>query len=252
MTSASVIHHRDRTVLTLTINRPQRANALDGATVDALAEAFAAPGDARVVVLTGAGDRAFCSGADLSGDLPERTAAGFARLLAAMDACPVPIVARVNGAAAGGGVGLLCAADITIAVDTASVATPEGRVGLFPFMILPYLLRVAAPRRVAEMAYAGRRLVGIEAAEAGFFTAIAPADQVDARVKDACADIAAMGPQAMKAGRAAFLSHLSSDGGPDPRMTAAFHALSQGAEALEGLAARRERRPSQWNPSYDA
>lgn len=244
-----VICRRDGAVLTLVINRPERANALDSATVDALFDIFADPGDARVVVLTGAGERAFCSGADLSGALPEKTASGFTRLLAAMDDCPVPIIARVNGAAAGGGLGLLCAADIAIAVDTASVATPEGRVGLFPFMILPYLLRVASTRQVAEMAYAGRRLSAAEAVEAGFFTRIATSDTLDDQVRETALAITAMGPQAMKAGRCAFLRRNSADGGPDEAMTEAFRTLSSGPEAAEGLAARRERRAPSWSLS---
>jgi len=243
----SVIRRREGAVLTLTINRPERANALDSATVDALFDAFADPGDARVVVLTGAGERAFCSGADLSGTLPEKTAAGFTHLLAAMGDCPAPIIARVNGAAAGGGVGLLCAADIAIASETATVATPEGRVGLFPFMILPYLLRVASTRHVAEMAYAGRRLSASEAVEAGFFTRMTAPDALDGQIDETARAVAAMGPQAMKAGRKAFLHRLSADGDPDEAMAEAFRALSSGPEAIEGLAARRERRAPSWS-----
>lgn len=245
----SVIRRREGLVLTLIINRSERANALNLPTIDALFDAFADPGDARVVVLTGAGERAFCSGADLSGALPGKTAAGFTRLLAAMDDCPAPIIARVNGAAAGGGVGLLCAADIAIASETATVATPEGRVGLFPFMILPYLLRVASTRHVAEMAYAGRRLSASEAVEAGFFTRMTTSDALDGQIDETARAVAAMGPQAMKTGRKAFLRRLSADGGPDEAMAEAFRTLSSGPEAAEGLAARRERREPNWSLS---
>ena len=247
--STCVIRRRQGAVLTLTINRLDRANALNSATIDALFHAFADLDGARVVVLTGAGDRAFCAGADLSGALPEKTAVGFTRLLAAMDDCSAPIIARVNGAAAGGGVGLLCAADIAIASETASVATPEGKVGLFPFMILPYLLRVASTRQVADMAYAGRRLSAAEAVQAGLFTRMAAPDALDALVDETARAVAAMGPQAMKAGRQAFLRRLSVDGGPDEAMAEAFSALSSGTEALEGLAARRERRAPRWSLS---
>lgn len=242
----SVHVRREGPALTLVIDRPERSNALDTDVLDTLFAAFADPGDVRAVVLTGAGERAFCAGADLSGPLPEKTGAGFTRLLAAMDECPVPIIARVNGGAAGGGVGLLCAADLAIASDTASVVTPEGRVGLFPFMILPYLLRVASPRRVAELAYTGRRLEADEAREAGFFTTMVPAADLDVEVARAVAAIAQMGPQALKLGRAAFLRRISSDGGPDEQMAEAFRSLSSGPEAQEGLAARRERRAPAW------
>jgi enoyl-CoA hydratase/carnithine racemase len=242
----SVDVRTDGSALVLTIDRPDRSNALDAATIDTLFAAFANPGEARVMVLTGAGERAFCAGADLSGPLPEKTAAGFTRLLAAMDECPVPIIARVNGGAAGGGVGLLCAADIAIATDTASVVTPEGRVGLFPFMIMPYLLRVASTRRVAEMAYTGRRLDARAAEEAGFFTAVVPPAELDRRIAETVAAIGQMGPRALTLGRAAFLRRISVDGGPDETMAQAFRDLSSGAEAQEGLAARRERRTPTW------
>lgn len=245
----SVIVRRQDDALYLTIDRPERSNALDLTTIDALFEGFADPGTARVVVLSGMGERAFCAGADLSGDLPEKTAAGFTRLLAAMDECPVPIIARVNGGAAGGGVGLLCAADIAIASDTASVVTPEGKVGLFPFMILPYLLRVASTRRVAEMAYTGRRLDAPEALAAGFFTTVVPAQALDSQVAQAVHAISQMAPQALRLGRAAFLRRISIDGGPDEQMAEAFKALSTGAEAQEGLAAHRERRAPAWAAS---
>ena len=232
--------------LWLTMNRPSRANALDPATVETLREVFSNPGDARLIVLTGAGERAFCSGADLAGEAAEATARQFSALLQAMDACPAPIIARVNGAAAGGGVGLICAADIAIGVTTLSIATPEARVGLFPFMILPYLLRVSSMRTVAQMVFAGRKLSGVEAAAAGFLTSAVQPDVLDTEVERTIAAIAAMGPQAIRAGRAAYQRTALGEGLADERLMQDFIRLWDSEESKEGRAAFREKRAPVW------
>lgn len=233
-------------MLRLTISRAERANALAPDMVECLRAAYADPGDARLVILTGAGERAFCAGADLAGDLPEETARQFSGLLAAMDACPVPTLARVNGAVAGGGVGLVCASDIAIGVDTVTLATPEARVGLFPFMILPYLLRMAPLRAVAEMAFAGRKLTADEAAEAGFLTRAVPREVLDVEVERLSAAILTMGPQAIRAGRAAFARHAFGASAGDEALMQAFLTLWGSSESAEGRAAFREKRAPQW------
>jgi enoyl-CoA hydratase/carnithine racemase len=228
------------------MNRPTRANALCPATVAALHEAFSDPEGSRLIILTGAGERAFCSGADLSGDSPEATARQFSALLQAMDACPVPIIARVNGAAAGGGVGLICAADIAIGVTTVSIATPEARVGLFPFMILPYLLRVSRVRTVAQMIFAGRKLSAIEAVGAGFLTSAVEPHALDAEVERTSAAIAAMGPQAIRAGRAAYQHTALGEAPADECLMQDFIRLWDSEESKEGRAAFREKRAPVW------
>jgi enoyl-CoA hydratase/carnithine racemase len=241
-----VLADRKDGALWLTMNRPSRANALDPATVGALHEAFCEPGDARLIVLTGAGDRAFCSGADLAGDAPEATARQFSALLQVMDTCPVPIIARVNGAAAGGGVGLVCAADIAVGINTLSLATPDARVGLFPFMIMPYLLRVSGMRTVAQMIFAGRKLSADEAVTAGFLTSVVEAGALDAEVARISAAIAAMGPQAIRVGRAAYQRTALGEGPADERLMQDFIRLWDSEESKEGRAAFREKRAPAW------
>jgi len=231
--------------LWLTLDRADRANALNPASVRELGRAFSEPGKARVIVLTGAGDRAFCSGADLSGVVPEKAAGDFSDLLGAMDACPVPIIARVNGAVAAGGMGMLCGADIAIGVDTLTLATPEARVGLFPFMILPYLLRVSQPRFVAEMVFAGRRLSAEEAISAGFLTRCVAREDLDREVGRICAAVLSMGPRALSEGRKAFARQVF-DGERDQMLMQAFLALWDGEESKEGRAAFQEKRSPQW------
>lgn len=247
---SALLIERAGPVLRLTLNRPERANALDAALVEGLTTAFAEPDDARVIVLTGAGERAFCAGADLQGASPAVAAGAFTDLLAAMDAAPAPIIARVNGAVAGGGLGLVSAADLAIGAEGATFAAPEGRVGLFPFMILPWLLRVARPRTVAEMAFAGRRLDAAEAVAAGFLTAVAPAGVLDARVEAACGAVLQMAPGALAEGRRAFADCRAVDPAElAGRMRARFIARVGTDEAREGLAAFRERRRPAWAPA---
>nr|WP_225908162.1 enoyl-CoA hydratase-related protein [Hyphomonas sediminis] len=230
----------------LTIDRESRANALNPNTIADLRQAFVNPGDVRLVVLTGAGERAFCSGADLAGDAAEETASQFVALLDAMDRCPVPIVARVNGAVAGGGVGLVCASDIAIGVDVVTFATPEARVGLFPFMIFPYLLRVSSPRVVADMAFAGQRLSAVDAVQAGFLTRVVRRSGLDDEVDRLCSEIRSMGPQALLDGRAAFGRHVfASSAADDELMRALINAWSR-PESQEGRAAFREKRSPAW------
>ena len=244
--SQGVQQCRQDGVLRLTLDRPDRANALDPRTITDLCTAFSDPGDVRMIVLTGAGERVFCSGADLTGDAPGESARQFTALLAAMDACPVPILSRINGAVAGGGVGLVCASDIAIGVDTVSIATPEARVGLFPFMILPFLLRVSGPRIVAEMAFAGRRLCADEAVQAGFLTRCVKREALDDEVGRMCAAILSMGPQALRAGRAVFARHAFGAGARDESLMQSFLAAWNTEESREGRAAFREKRAPVW------
>lgn len=244
--SEGVLVSRAKSALWLTINRPARANALCPATVEALHKVFSDPGDSRLIVLTGAGERAFCSGADLTGGAPEATARQFSALLQAMDACRVPIIARVNGVAAGGGVGLICAADIAIGVTTLSIATPEARVGLFPFMILPYLLRVSRMRTVAQMIFAGRKLTADEAVGAGFLTSVVDPPVLNAEVERTSAAIAAMGPQALREGRAAYQRTALGEAPADERLMQDFIRLWDSEESKEGRAAFREKRAPVW------
>ena len=140
-------------IATITISRPEKRNALDPATLEGLIAAFGHADDTeevKAIVLTGAGEKAFCSGADLGGSI---TAGGsaplqrwedqgrFLALFAAMHGCGKPIVARVNGHCLAGGLGVMLACDLAIASDEATFGTPEIKVGLFPYMIMALIFR---------------------------------------------------------------------------------------------------------------
>src|SRR6056297_2943901 len=138
--------------LWITLNRPTQRNALNDEVAALIAEALRdaqADGSVRAIVLTGAGDKAFCAGGDLkagSGDSPFEVDPAhpenpIIELFKTFEHTTKPTIARVNGHALAGGLGLMCACDIAIAADHATFGVPETGVGLFPMMILPYLLR---------------------------------------------------------------------------------------------------------------
>ncbi|HVW70749.1 MAG TPA: enoyl-CoA hydratase-related protein, partial [Steroidobacteraceae bacterium] len=150
-----VLREKRGGALWITINRADRRNAINADVLAGIAQGYReAQMDAaiRVIVLTGAGDKAFCAGADLNPgqsltfDYSQPTTA-YADLLRLARACPIPTVARVNGACVAGGMGLLCMADIAIASDRATFSLPEVRIGLFPAQVVA-LLKELIPSRV--------------------------------------------------------------------------------------------------------
>ena len=161
---------------TITIDDPDKANALSNAAMGELADVVRSAGSdgaVRVIVITGAGDRAFSAGGDLAGGFVDEPIAGhgergaLADLIRSMRKCSQPIVARVNGHALGGGLGVVAGCDLAIASDDALFGTPEISVGLWPMMITA-VLRPLVPRRpLLEMMLTGRRFGAAEAADLG-------------------------------------------------------------------------------------
>jgi enoyl-CoA hydratase/carnithine racemase len=155
-------------VATVTINRPERRNSMSWGVITGLRQMVARAKDdpdVRVVVLTGAGDKAFCAGADLTGMrsdtsfLEVHDARGeLARLFNEMYGLGKPTVARVRGYALAGGFGLALACDFVVASDDAQFGTPEINVGLWPYMITVPLLRSMPPKKVLELMLTGRRV----------------------------------------------------------------------------------------------
>jgi enoyl-CoA hydratase/carnithine racemase len=239
---------------TVTLDRPERRNALDSATLqgmlDALAQA-AADETVRVVVLTGAGTT-FCSGADLrgSGDDPGFADSGPRLMVGVLEALldlPKPTVARVQGHVAGGGNGLVAACDLAVAVDEATFAFSEVRVGVAPAVISVVCLRAMRPRDAAELMLTGARVPAARMHAAGLLTRVVSADELDATVAAWCADLAAGGPDAVRATKE-LLRRVPTL----PRDEAFAYAADVSArlfgstEAAEGMAAFAERRPPSW------
>src|SRR5438067_6221446 len=174
--------------------------------------------DVRVVVLTGAGDQAFCAGADLTG---MRGDAGFvethdargelARLFHELWALGKPTIARVRGYALAGGFGLALSCDFVVAADDAQFGTPEINVGLWPYMITVPLLRSMPPKRVLELMMTGRRVHAAEGDRSGFVTRVVPVDELDAAVDDLAATLASNSPLILRLGRESFYRTLDMD-----------------------------------------
>lgn len=199
----------------LTINRPQHMNQVVWDLFPLLIEAIgAAQADQRVraIILTGAGDRFFCGGGDLSAD-EERSARGLApdwlthpivRLFEVVERCPLPIVARVNGHAMAPGLSLLAMVDLAVAVDKASFGLPEARVGLVNLLGLAYLQRLVPQRRLLELMLTAEPIGAEEARTLGLLNHVVPAADLDAKIDWLIGRILDKSPEALRRGKYAF------------------------------------------------
>jgi enoyl-CoA hydratase/carnithine racemase len=244
-------------VATITINRPERRNALSWTVMSELRSAFEgvkADADVRVVVLTGAGDKAFSAGADLTG---MRDGAGWAelhegrgelaRLFRSMFELGKPIVARVRGYALAGGFGVCLACDVVIAADDAQFGTPEIDVGLWPYMITVPLMRSMPPKVALELMMTGRRVRADEALRIGFVNRVVPVDELDAAVDELTSTLAAKSPAIMKLGRDSFYAVWDQSAEDALRVLHPMLTITSATEdAAEGIAAFAEKRQAQW------
>jgi len=199
--------HTNNQILTLTLNRPDRRNALNAALIEQLLARLAgaaADDRIRVLILTGAGDRAFCAGADLSGDVGGAGTARYAELLQTLLHFPKPTIARINGYCLAGGMGLMLACDITIAHEAAQFGTPEVNVGLWPMMIGALIARNMSPKQAMPMVMLGERFTAQQAMAWGLLSYLVPNDVLDRKVQDIAAQLARKSPIGMKLGKAAF------------------------------------------------
>lgn len=244
-------------VTTVTIDRPEVHNALSWSVVRQLREALAAAKAdpaCRVVVLTGAGERAFCAGADLSG---MAAGAGWAELHDARGelaglfedlwALGKPTIAKVRGWCLAGGFGLALACDLVVAADDARFGTPEVDRGLWPYLITVPMLRSMPPKVVLELQLTGRRVDAAEAARIGFVTRVVAAAELDAAVAELAASIAAKSAAVVRLGRSAFYAACDLAASDALRMLHPMLTLHTELEdAKEGLAAFAEKRAPQW------
>jgi len=245
-------------VCRITIDRESEHNTMTDAVMSDLQHAFQAAEHmqgARVIVLTGAGQKTFCAGGKLKPTSdgspfalePGRFDHPVADLFRAMDRCNLPIIARVNGGAFGGGVGLVCACDFAVSVDTAKFGTTEARVGVFPMMILPLLMRVIARRRLQEMCFFAERFDAHEALRLEIVNRVVAEDVLDAAVDELVAKLVANSPVALRMGRRAFaaMSDLSLHDALNLAQTI-LPIMSQSEDTKEGMLAFAERRSPQW------
>jgi len=242
----------------ITINRASEHNTMTDVVMQELSSAFLlaeSTEGVRAVVLSGAGERTFCAGGKLKPTAdgspfalePGRFDNPVAELFRTMERCNLPIIARVNGDAYGGGLGLICACDFAVAVDTAKFGTTEARVGVFPMMILPVLMRVIPRRRLLEMCFFAHRFTALEAKEFDILNEVVPLAGLDAAVKVMVDKLAANSPVALRMGRRALsaVSDLSFSDALNLAQ-AILPILSQSEDTKEGMKAFAERRPPVW------
>ncbi len=202
-------------VATVTLNRPEQRNPLSSAMLGDLRTALAWCRDepeVRVVVLTGAGDRAFCAGADLAGfdaDVPEleqhHDRHQFVDLFVLTQELGKPLLGRINGHALAGGFGLACACDLLLAVETASFATPEINVGVWPAMIQAVIARNLPRKLVLEMILLGDRWTAAQMRDAGLVSRVlATLPELDAATAEMAARLATKSPSSLRIGRDSF------------------------------------------------
>ncbi|MGD9942020.1 MAG: enoyl-CoA hydratase-related protein [Burkholderiaceae bacterium] len=247
---------RDGPVLRLTIDRPHRRNALTDALMLTMAETVAGcAGDEtlRVIVLTGAGDKAFCAGADLTpGDTPFKPKVAqmmtpMGRLARAVHECGVPIVGRINGLCLAGGMGLFGMCDLAVATEDAKFGMPEVKIGIFPMQILTVLRDLIPPRFLNEMCMTGKPIDARTAASIGLLNRVVPAEQLDSAVDALVADLVAVSPIAVKRGKYAMRAVESMSFHEMMAFTeTALVPMIQTDDAREGLAAFNERRSPNW------
>lgn len=243
---------------TLRINREEQRNALSNEVLRGLREGLAivrADRSVRVVVLAGAGDRAFCAGGDLRqmGDTPpdafdahvgRSQLAGVFRDLWDLGK---PTVARVPGYALAGGFGLAAACDFMIASEKAVFGVPEINIGLWPYMITAPLLIAMQPKQVLRLMMTGERIDAAEGRRLGFVTEMVPHDQLDAALDAFVGKLAKASPQAAALGRGTFYAFVNHDIEPRLRMLEAMLTVNLGMpEAEEALAAFSQKREPSW------
>ncbi len=241
---------------TLTIDDPERRNPMSLETMADLTSGIAnatANSDVRVIVISGAGDRAFSAGGDLSGrfvdsPLADHDARGaLADLFRAMRRCGKPIIARVNGHAVAGGFGLAAACDIVIAVEDATFGTPEIRVGLWPMMITAVLQRLIPSRAAFELMATGRRIDADEALRLGVVSRVVARADLDRVVDDTIAQLLAVSPAVLALGKDAFYAteDMPLDAALDYLHTG-LTAVAMTDDAAAGVAAFAEKRDPEW------
>ncbi len=255
------IHTRAPGVAQVTMARPAVFNAFDEAMIGALDAAFAqleADPAVRVIVLAGEG-RHFSAGADLqwmqraseaSLQWNVADARRFAGMLARIERAPKPTVARVQGAALGGGVGLTCVCDLAIAADNASFSVSEAKFGILPSVIGPYVTNAVGKRQARRLALTTERVGAAEALSMGLVTRVVAADALDAAVDEAVAQLLAGGPNAQREIKALFAQlHEGPVTDAVVELTAQTIARVRGTdEAREGFAAFLSKRPALWIP----
>ena len=244
-------------VATVTLNRPDQRNALNGELLAALVDAMKRVRDdesVRAVVLTGSGDKVFCAGADLGGfaaDVPlvDKHFASdlFLEYFRLMPRLGKPSLCAANGHVLAGGMGLALSCDLLIAKEAARFGTPEINVGAFPYMIMSIIYRNVPRKKVNEMMLLGEQISAEQAVEYGIANKVVSADQFDEAVTDWATKLASKSPVLMRLGHDAM--YRQQDMALDDALEYLRSQLSltfSTEDIQEGVAAFFEKREPEW------
>lgn len=249
----------DGPVAVVILNRPEVRNAFDETMIAELTRvfgSFAAGGDRRAVVLSGEG-KTFCAGADVnwmrraagwSAEENREDARRMARMLRTIDACPLPVIGKIRGAAIGGGVGLTAVCDIAVAAAGTVFSLAEVKLGILPAAISPYVLRAIGARNARDCFLTGERFDAAEARRIGLVHVVAEDAELDAAVGRKIDALLTSGPEAVAAAKA-LIERVSPMGIDEafPVTADAIAARRASAEGREGLSAFLEKRRPAWS-----
>jgi 3-hydroxypropionyl-coenzyme A dehydratase len=244
-------------IATVTLNNPEKRNMLSGQMLSELVDAMKTARDSeevRAVILTGAGDKVFCAGADLGGFAADAPLVAkhfatdlFLEFFRLMPRLGKPSLCAANGHVLAGGMGLALSCDLLIAKEGATFGTPEINVGAFPYMIMAIIYRNVPRKKVNEMMLLGERLSAPEAVEYGLANKVVPAGEFDAAVADWASKLASKSPVLMRLGHDAM--YRQQDMAVDDALDYLRSQLSltfSTEDIVEGVTAFFEKRDPQW------
>jgi enoyl-CoA hydratase/carnithine racemase len=238
------------------IDREERRNAINKEVISGIESAVTvAQADAsmRSIVLTGAGRKAFCAGADLTEGAQtftlglDQPMTDFGRLARVMRDLGVPVIGRINGDCVAGGMGLMSLCDLVVVADHARFGLPEAKVGVFPMQVLVFLRSMIGARHINELCLTGELIDAARAREIGIANYVVPFEELDSRVETLIARLAEMSPVALRRGKYAIAA-MERMAFPEALAFAetliSVTALTR--DATEGLVAFNERRKPRW------
>lgn len=255
-TTDAILTERRGNVVWITINRPDRSNAINEHVIEGIKagvlEAAADP-SVRAIVLTGAGDKAFCAGGDLQqgtsvfGDIFEEPTTDFGRLARAVRQIGIPILGRINGACVAGGMALMSLCDLVVAVDHARFGLPETKVGVIPVQVQVYFRNLVLPRHAMELMLTGDLIDAYRAREIGLVNQVVPADKLDAAIDTLLGKLRGASPVAVRRMKQA-ISAMEMMNFHEAIAFAEGQIMltAQTADAKEGLASFTEKRKPRW------
>ena len=257
MTYETLLTTVDSGVARVTLNRPEVRNALSRTLVreiESALEQYERDPDARVIVLAGAGDKAFCAGADLKGvgdrgtTLQAREAfSGLARILELITRMRTPVIAQVHGFALAGGCGLAVGCDLVIASDDAVFGLPEIKIGLLPLMVMAPILRAAGRKRGLLMILSGETVTAREAFDMGLVSRVVPRADLERETATLAGKLAAFSPTAVGLAKEAAYTIQDMEYGKSLHYLRELITLvGLSDDAREGIAAFFEKRPPEW------